>query len=113
MNKTLEKQIDFILERLRLSDANENSEFTINLSVYDDEALRELRPQEVWANGAEEHRKMMKYVSAVINRKYPKMKVNLVEIKLADYQLWLKANGLIDDEALRAKYITLKTNGQT
>ena len=112
MNNTLERQIDYILERLRSNGANKDTDWTINLSVYDDDALRELRPKEVWVDGADEHRKMMGYVSAVINRKYPKINVNLVEIKLADYQLYLKVNGLVDSEGERAKYITLKTNGQ-
>ena len=55
---------------------------------------------------------MMGYVSAVVRNKYPKINVNLIEIKLVEYQLYLKANGLDDNPAERAKYITLKTNGK-
>lgn len=112
MNKTLEKQIDYILERLRSSGANKDTEWTVNLSVYDDESLKALRPNEVWEGGADEHRKLMGYVSAVVRQKYPKITVNLVEIRLADYQLWLKVNNLEDNAGERSKYITLKTNGQ-
>ena len=80
--------------------------------MYDDDALRVLRSEEKWENGADEHRKMMSYVSAVVRNKYPKINVNLIEIKLVEYQLYLKANGLDDNPTERAKYITLKTNGK-
>lgn len=69
MNKFLEKQIDYILNRLEKAGANKDTEWTVNLSVYDDDALRVLRPNEVWKNGADEHRKMMGYVSAVFLKK--------------------------------------------
>ena len=112
MNKTIERQIDYILKRLKDSGATADTEWTVNLSVYDDESLKALRPTEVWEGGAEEHRKLMGYASAVIRRQYPKINVNLVEIRLADYQLWLKVNNLEDNAGERAKYIPLKTNGQ-
>ncbi len=112
MNKFLEKQIDYILNRLEKAGANKDTEWTVNLSVYDDDALRVLRPDEKWDGGADEHRKMMGYVSAVVRNKYPKISVNLIEIKLVEYQLYLKANGLDDTPGERSKYITLKTNGK-
>ena len=110
--KNIERQIDYIMERLKESGANPDSEWTINFSVYDDDALRTLRPTEDWNGGAEEHRKMMGYARAVINSKYPKINVNLVEIKLDEYLQYLAENGIQDNEGKRAKYISLKTNGQ-
>lgn len=106
----MEKQIEIILTKLAAADKAGKLPQVINLSVYEsDEDLKYFRPNEIWRNGAFEHKGYMIDIAAAIKRSYPQISVKLVPLNRKEYDEWRNKENLPENEATRAQFISLKT----
>ena len=105
MDEKIENAIDCILKRLCADGIGDGLGASVNLTYYaDDATLQALRPNETWKGGASDHRAAMEYAAAVVRRKYPRARVNLVRLELGEYRRWLDERGMDDSETARAEY---------
>lgn len=105
----MKKQIEIILAKLAAADKAGALPQVINLSVYEsDEDLKYFRPNEIWRNGAFEHKGYMIDIAAAIKRSYPQIRVKLTPLNRKAYDEWRSKENLPENEATRAQFISLQ-----